>query len=250
MKQNVIAALVLSALTAPAFATPVSNAQQAVDKAQATFDKATGAEKDYAGRKLQQALDRLQNLSIEAAVRDAAHRITAVPAPALAPEAVPAAPIATPTKTPEATPAAIPTKLIAPTVVTQSTPFKSPSAPAAQLVPQIPTAVAQATPTKVPTFVKPEYVAPKAPVQQTPAKAPSAPVINTPDPLTKAGYVAPASKAPNAPVISAPAPLTKATSATPAPLTKAAYAAPVAPSHLTEQATPAKASDVVAPATL
>ncbi|HGX3708969.1 TPA: YadA-like family protein [Escherichia coli] len=330
MKQNVIAALVLSALTAPAFATPVSDAQQAVDKAQATFDKATGAEKDYAGRKLQQALDRLQNLSTEAAVRDAAHRVAIIPAPALAPVAAPAAPIATPTKAPVATPAAVPT-LVAPTVVTQATPFKSPNAPAAHLVPQIPTAVAQATPTKVPTFVKPEYLAPKTPVSadvapltkaayvaptsKTPnapaipgapklpnaeivvtapdlssrtaaatfeqtgtlttsqtvvtkdvnagtpsltlpnqsaptSKAPNAPVINAPAPLTTAAYVAPTSKAPNAPVVNAPAPLTKVASATPAPLTKSAYVAPAAPSHLIEQATPAKASDVIAPATL
>ncbi|HAV7961532.1 TPA: hypothetical protein JK846_003647 [Escherichia coli] len=212
MKQNVIAALVLSALTAPAFATPVSDAQQAVDKAQATFDKATGAEKDYAGRKLQQALDRLQNLSTEAAVRDAAHRVAIIPAPALAPVAAPAAPIATPTKAPVATPAAVPT-LVAPTVVTQATPFKSPNAPAAHLVPQIPTAVAQATPTKVPTFVKPEYVAPKAPVQLTPTKAPNAPVINAPASLTKVASAA-------------PAPLTKAAYVAPASLTKADYVAP------------------------
>ncbi|EAW2493038.1 hypothetical protein AXL65_02105 [Salmonella enterica subsp. enterica] len=264
---------------------------------------------------------REQNLALEAAVRDSAHHaaqntlaqghnnpegITAVPAPALAPVAAPAAPIATPTKAPVATPAAVPT-LVAPTVVTQATPFKSPNAPAAHLVPQIPTAVAQATPTKVPTFVKPEYVAPKAPVSADVApltkaayvaptsKTPNAPAIpnapkipgaeknlNAPDlssrtaaaafvqtgtlissqtvvtkdvnagtpSLTLANQSAPTSKAPNAPVINAPAPLTKVASAAPAPLTKAAYVAPVAPSHLIEQATPAAKSEVVAPATL
>ncbi|EHQ9605730.1 YadA-like family protein [Salmonella enterica] len=172
MKQNVIAALVLSALTAPAFATPVSDAQQAVDKAQATFDKATGAEKDYAGRKLQQALDRLQNLSTEAAVRDAAHRVAIIPAPALAPVAAPAAPIATPTKAPVATPAAVPT-LVAPTVVTQAAPFKSPNAPAAHLVPQIPTAVATAEPTSK---------APNAPAIPSQPKIPGAERnVNAPD---------------------------------------------------------------------
>lgn len=242
MKKTLIAAVVLSAVTAPAFAMSVTEAHQALNNAQAEFDNATGSAKDVAGRQLQQAINTFKNVSDEAAARDNAHRVNVAPAQA-------------PHKVPAAAPAAIPTVASTPALRVQATPSAVPTA-TSQLTPHTPALRVNAAPQAVPalrTNLTPaEQKTPALRVNQAPAasslveqKTPATPALRTNLTPTATPSQIVEQKTPVAgltPSLREQAPVA------PYQLTPATQATPALRANATPDATPALRVNQIAPA--